>query len=162
MFDASFIADATSLLAACRAKGVTLATAESCTGGLIMGLLTSIAGSSDVVDRGFITYTNASKHEMLGVDTALIEAHGAVSAQVAGAMAEGARAQSKAGIALSVTGIAGPGGGTETKPVGLVYIGVARAGGKVQVEEYHFPGDRQAVRLAAVKTAIALASSALA
>jgi nicotinamide-nucleotide amidase len=120
--------EAASLLAACRSKGIMLATAESCTGGLIAAALTAIAGSSDVVDRGFVTYSNQAKHQMIGVPMALIEAHGAVSEEVAGAMAEGALARSQAAIAISVTGVAGPGGGSVEKPVGLVCFGLACTG----------------------------------
>ncbi len=161
MFSESLIHDAGLLLAACREKKLTLATAESCTGGLIIGLLTEIAGSSDVVDRGFITYSNTAKHELLGVDMALIGKYGAVSAQVARAMAEGARAKSKVGLALSATGIAGPGGATPNKPVGLVYLAVALEGAETQVEEYYFTGTRHEVRLAAVKAALSLALAQL-
>src|SRR5580698_10606896 len=105
-----------------------LATAESCTGGLIAGALTEIAGSSDVVERGFVTYSNAAKTELLGVPAALIDTEGAVSEPVARRMAEGALAHSAADLAVSVTGIAGPGGGTDKKPVGLVWFGLARRG----------------------------------
>ncbi|MFZ1814425.1 MAG: nicotinamide-nucleotide amidohydrolase family protein [Rhizobiaceae bacterium] len=108
-----------------RAAGLKVATAESCTGGLISALLTSHAGSSDVLDRGFVTYSNAAKSELVGVPPELIVAHGAVSAAVAAAMATGALARSAADAAVAVTGIAGPGGGSEQKPVGLVYIAVA-------------------------------------
>ncbi|WP_114391632.1 CinA family protein [Oleisolibacter albus] len=141
--------------------GLWLVTAESCTGGLIAGTLTAVAGSSAVVDRGFVTYTNAAKSEMLGVPAALIEAHGAVSEPVAQAMAEGALAHSRADVALAVTGIAGPGGGTATKPVGLVFIARARRGGEVLVERHVFAGDRDAVRLATVARALDLALEAV-
>src|SRR6201996_2211190 len=120
MLPQSTLTEAEALLAACRAKGIMLATAESCTGGLIAAALTAIAGSSDVVDRGFVTYSNEAKHQMIGVPMALIETHGAVSEQVAAAMAEGALARSRAAIAVSVTGVAGPSGGSADKPVGLV------------------------------------------
>lgn len=122
MFSAELRADAERLLAMARAKGLKIVTAESCTGGLIAGLLTEIPGSSDVVERGFVTYSNDAKVELLGVPPELIEKHGAVSYEVALAMANGALRQSRAHIALAVTGIAGPGGGTDQKPVGLVYI----------------------------------------
>ena len=121
---------ATELLAVLRARGVMVATAESCTGGLIAGALTEIAGSSDVVDRGFVTYSNAAKTEMLGVPAALIAAEGAVSEAVARAMAEGALARSRAGVTVSVTGVAGPGGGSADKPVGTVWFGCARRWGR--------------------------------
>lgn len=111
-----------------KARGVMIATAESCTGGLIAGELTGIAGSSAVVDRGFVTYSNDAKMEMLGVSADTIETHGAVSAQTAHAMAEGALARSRADLTVSVTGIAGPGGGSADKPVGLVWFGCAHTG----------------------------------
>lgn len=148
------------LLARCRARGVMLATAESCTGGLIAATLTEIAGSSDVVDRGFVTYSNAAKTEMLGVPAALIAHHGAVSAPVAEAMARGARDRSSAAIAVAVTGIAGPGGGSADKPVGLVWFGLAHAGG-VTTDHVVFPGDRAAVRAATVAHAFALIDAVL-
>ena len=115
-------------LRACRAAGLTLVTAESCTGGLIAAALTEVPGSSDVVDRAYVTYSNGAKSQMLGVKAALIRSHGAVSAEVATAMAEGALAKAKAGVAVSVTGIAGPGGGSAEKPVGLVQIACAVEG----------------------------------
>ena len=148
------------LLARCRARGVMLATAESCTGGLIAATLTAIAGSSDVVDRGFVTYSNAAKTEMLGVPADLIDTHGAVSAPVAEAMARGARARSAAGITVAVNGIAGPGGGSADKPVGLVWFGLAHPGG-VTTDHVVFPGDRAAVRAATVAHAFALIEAVL-
>lgn len=138
-----------------------LATAESCTGGLIAGTLTEIAGSSAVVDRGFVTYSNEAKAEMLGVDPALIATHGAVSEPVARAMAEGALARSRADIAVAVTGVAGPGGGTATKPVGLVHFALARKGREAVADHEVFPGDRSAVREATVRTALRLMSEAV-
>lgn len=147
---------AEALLTRCRARGLKLATAESCTGGLIIGALTEIAGSSDVVDRGFVTYSNAAKTEMIGVPAALIASHGAVSEPVARAMAEGALACSNADIAVAVTGVAGPGGGTATKPVGLVHFACARRGAYSLHESHIFPGDRAAVRLATVVRALEL------
>jgi nicotinamide-nucleotide amidase len=146
MIDAPLRALATATLAACRARGLTVVTAESCTGGLIAAALTAIAGSSDVVDGGFVTYANAAKTRVLGVPATLIERVGAVSAEVAQAMAEGALAVSPADLAVAVTGIAGPGGGSTAKPVGLVWLGAARRGGAVLVESRVFPGDRDAVR----------------
>ena len=131
-----------------------LATAESCTGGLVAGCLTAIAGSSDVVERGFVTYSNEAKTELLGVPAELIAREGAVSAEVAEAMALGAIAQSHADIAVSVTGIAGPGGATATKPVGLVYVGAARRGQPPINERRLLPGDRAAVRSASVEEAL--------
>ena len=123
MFDERLLREAESLLEACRTRGLKLATAESCTGGLIAALLTEIPGSSDVVERGFVTYSNEAKSEELGVPADLIAAHGAVSEPVARAMAEGALAHSHADLAVSVTGVAGPGGGSAAKPVGLVHLG---------------------------------------
>jgi len=137
-----------------------IATAESCTGGLIAGLLTAIAGSSDVVDRGFVTYSNAAKTEMLGVPSALITTHGAVSAPVAEAMARGALQRSAATIAIAVTGIAGPGGGSADKPVGLVWFGLAHGDTAIS-ESVVFPGDRTAVRIATVEHALAMVGARL-
>jgi nicotinamide-nucleotide amidase len=144
------------VLERCRARGLKLATAESCTGGMIAAALTDIAGSSDVVERGFVTYSNAAKTEMLGVPAALIAAHGAVSGEVAAAMAAGALAHAPIDLAVSVTGIAGPGGATPGKPVGLVWFGFATRGGATQTERHVFPGDRAAVRRAAVERALTL------
>ncbi len=148
------------LLAALEARGQTLATAESCTGGLIAAALTAIAGSSSVVMAGFVTYSNAAKARMVGVAEASLAAHGAVSEAVAREMAEGALARAGVDIALSCTGIAGPGGATPGKPVGLVYIGCARRGAATVVERHVFPGDRAAVRAATVAAALRLAMPA--
>jgi nicotinamide-nucleotide amidase len=153
----ALLAEAEALLALLRERRLMLATAESCTGGLIAATLTAIAGSSDVVERGFVTYSNEAKREMLGVTEESLATAGAVSEEVARAMADGALARSRADIALSVTGIAGPGGATETKPVGLVFIGAARRGGALMVERHVFGGDRAAVRLASVSVAFRLA-----
>ena len=150
------LAEAQALLAACRAKGIVLATAESCTGGLIAAALTAIAGSSDVVDRGFITYSNEAKNELVGVPMQLIQAHGAVSDEVALAMAEGALARSRATAAISVTGVAGPGGGSPEKPVGLVWFGLAWKGRPIVSERKFVPGNRTEVRTAAVAHAFAM------
>lgn len=149
------------MLDAARAAGLVIATAESCTGGMIAGALTAIAGSSDVVERGFVTYTNDAKSEMLGVPAALIERNGAVSEPVARAMAEGALRHSRADLAVSVTGIAGPGGATETKPVGLVHLAVARKGGETHSGHDVFAGDRTAVREAATARALDMLLQAL-
>lgn len=148
------IANAQSLLAQFRERQLMLATAESCTGGLIAGVLTEIAGSSDVVERGFVTYSNAAKHELLGVAEDLIVIHGAVSAEVARAMALGAVAFSNADVAVAVTGVAGPGGGSAEKPVGLVHIAAARRGAAAMHRECRF-GDigRSGIRLATVAAA---------
>ena len=134
------------VLQMCLLHGVTLATAESCTGGLIAASLTAISGSSRVVERGFVTYSNQAKSGMLGVPAALIEHHGAVSAEVARAMAEGALVHSNADVSLSVTGIAGPDGGTPTKPVGTVHIAAAQRGAITLHRPCLFQGDRDAVR----------------
>ena len=156
MIDREMQAAAAAALSALRARGVMAATAESCTGGLIAGALTEIAGSSDVVDRGFVTYSNDAKTGMLGVPEALIEGFGAVSEPVARAMAEGALARSLAGVAVSVTGVAGPGGGSEDKPVGTVWFGLAARGAATRAERVVFAGDRSAVRRGTVLRALAL------
>ncbi len=153
--------DAAPLLERCRAAGLRLVTAESCTGGLVAAALTEVAGSSDVMDRGFVTYSNAAKTELLGVPAALIAGHGAVSEAVARAMAEGALARSRAQLAVSVTGLAGPGGGSADKPVGLVWLGCARAGGATVAQRHVFAGDRGAIRRAATAAALALLDGAL-
>ena len=161
MLGPEHLAAAERLLAACRRRGVLLATAESCTGGLIAAALTAIAGSSDVVDRGFVTYSNAAKTGMLGVPAALIEAEGAVSEAVARAMAEGALARSAATLTVAVTGVAGPGGGSPAKPVGLVWFGLAERGAPVAAERQVFPGDRTEIRAATVAHAFALIAARL-
>lgn len=143
-------------LAAARAKELKITAAESCTGGLIAGALTEIAGSSDVFERGFVTYSNQSKQDLLGVEEDTLIAFGAVSAETAAEMADGALDSSLADVAVSVTGVAGPGGGTSAKPVGLVYMGVASSDGAVRTFSHHFTGDRAAVRLAAVQKALEL------
>jgi nicotinamide-nucleotide amidase len=156
MIPDDLLAEAEALLAACRARRIMLATAESCTGGLIAATLTAIPGASDVVDCGFVPYSNAAKHEQLGVPLALIQADGAVSEPVARAMAEGALARSRATIAVAVTGLTGPGGSTVEKPVGLVWIGVAKSGQPVASERLLLPGDRFAIRAATVRHAFAM------
>ena len=130
-----------------------LATAESCTGGLIAGACTDLAGSSNWFERGFVTYSNEAKTEMLGVEAALIQRHGAVSEEVARAMARGALAHSRAQVAVAVTGVAGPTGGSPSKPVGTVWFGFA-APGWLLSETCLFPGDRAAVRQATVQHAL--------
>jgi nicotinamide-nucleotide amidase len=137
-----------------RARGWLLVTAESCTGGLIAAACTSVAGSSDWFDRGFVTYSNAAKTEMLHVPAALIANHGAVSEEVALAMAQGALAMSSAHLAVAVTGIAGPGGGSPDKPVGTVWIATARAGTPGQAQCFLFSGDRSSVRMQTVVQAL--------
>lgn len=153
---------ATKLLEACRKNGITVATAESCTGGLIAAALTEIAGSSDVFDSGYVTYSNKAKYEMLGVPLGNTNGPpGAVSNLVATKMVEGALANSGAGLAVAVTGIAGPGGGTAEKPVGLVYVAVMRKGQPVKGQKLQF-GDigRQAIRQQTVITALEMLLSA--
>ncbi|KAA5804790.1 CinA family protein [Alkalicaulis satelles] len=153
---------AESVLDRARRAGVMITAAESCTGGMVSAALTAIAGSSDVVERGFVTYSNEAKHEMLGVPMALIETDGAVSESVARAMAEGALAQSRAQLAVSITGIAGPGGGSDGKPVGLVWFGLAQAGRDTLTRREVFAGDRAGVRAASVEIALTLLKDALA
>ena len=142
-----------------RRRGWSMATAESCTGGLIAGLFTEIAGSSDVFERGFVTYSNDAKHELLGIPKNLLEMHGAVSEQVAQAMALGALKHSHADIVIAVTGIAGPGGATEAKPIGLVHVAIARKDGAAVHRVFEF-GDigRTEVRLATLDAALTLLS----
>lgn len=144
------------VLAACRARGWMLGTAESCTGGMIAAALTAIPGSSDVVERGFVTYSNRAKIELLGVPEPLLLQFGAVSEPVARAMAEGVLMRAPVDVSVAVTGIAGPGGGSAEKPVGLVHIAASRSGGDTQHQRHVFPGDRDAVRLATVHAALEL------
>ena len=160
MFDSEILRLAGEVLDACRTRGWRLATAESCTGGLVAAALTAIAGSSDVVERGFVTYSNKAKTELLGVPPATIAAHGAVSAETTAAMARGAIARAPVDHALSVTGVAGPGGGSAEKPVGLVVLGLARRDGMCRTERHVFGGDRTAVRDAALKAALELLAGA--
>jgi nicotinamide-nucleotide amidase len=155
-FDAASLDLARRVLAACERQGLRLATAESCTGGLIAACLTEIAGSSAVVERGYVTYDNRAKQEVLGVAPELLERVGAVSEEVALAMAEGACARAGVDLAVAVTGIAGPGGATPAKPVGLVHIALAAAGGPPRHERHRFTGDRSAVRRASLDAALAL------
>lgn len=154
---------AAAVLAAARAQGVMIATAESCTGGLVAGVLTAIPGSSDVVDRGFVTYSNNAKHQMLGVPEQTLADFGSVSAEVAGAMALGALKHSRAGVSVAITGVAGPGGGSAAKPVGLVHFAVAARDGAVNRVEMRF-GDigRDKVRARSVETALRLLQGLLA
>jgi nicotinamide-nucleotide amidase len=159
VFNADTLSLAEAVLTACRSRGWRLVTAESCTGGLVAAALTAIAGASDVVERGFVTYSNAAKTELLGVPAETIAAHGTVSAQTAAAMARGAVARTPADLAVSITGIAGPGGGTPQKPVGLVYLGAARRDGACRVERRVFPGDRTAIRDAALVLALEMLQS---
>jgi nicotinamide-nucleotide amidase len=146
---------ATDVLATCRARNIRLSAAESCTGGLVCAALTAIPGSSDVVDRGFVTYSNDSKHEMLGVSGDILDTHGAVSVECAIAMAEGALARSMASIACSITGIAGPGGGTTEKPVGLVFLACAAKDRPTSSHRLLLAErDRSGIRLVSTRTAL--------
>jgi nicotinamide-nucleotide amidase len=160
--DAHLIALAAEVLEACRAGADMLATAESCTGGLVAATLTAVPGSSDVFERGFVTYSNTAKSEMLGVPFWLIERHGAVSEDVARAMAGGALIHSRASLALAVTGIAGPDGGTPEKPVGLVHFAAGRRDGPMHHERVVF-GDlgRSEIRRLSVERALSLLRSLL-
>jgi len=146
---------AAALVAVCKAKGLRVATAESCTGGLVAGAITAIPGSSTIFTHGFITYANEAKTQMLGVPEAMLAAYGAVSSQVAAAMALGARTRAGAHLAVSTTGVAGPDGGSPEKPVGTVWFGLAGAQG-VTTHHRVFPGNRDEVRLASVDYALAL------
>lgn len=160
MQDAELNMLAEAVLARCRAQNRMVVTAESCTGGMVAAALTAIAGSSDVLDRGFVTYSNAAKTELLQVPSALIESVGAVSLDVAAEMAEGAIRNSRASLAVAITGIAGPGGGSPEKPVGLVCFGLARRNATPQTERHVFSGNRAAIRLAATRRALELLLSA--
>jgi nicotinamide-nucleotide amidase len=155
MFSQNLIDSASELISACRARCLKIATAESCTGGLIGALLTEISGSSDVFECGFASYSYEAKTAQLGVPAELIAGKGAVSEEVAIAMAQGARARTGASLVASVTGIAGPGGGTPEKPVGMVCIAVASSSG-TRAETCHFTGDRSSVRMQSVAKAIAM------
>jgi nicotinamide-nucleotide amidase len=157
MFSNELIERATAFIALCRSKALKTAAAESCTGGLVSGLLTEIAGSSAVFERGFVVYSNEAKEDLLGVPAETLRAHGAVSAETARAMALGALGRSRADIAVSITGIAGPDGGAPHKPVGLVHFGCARADGSLEAIERRYGGiGRSAIRLAAVETALTI------
>jgi len=161
MFAETLITEASALLAAMEKKGLKLATAESCTGGLISSLFTDIAGSSSVFDRGFISYSYESKTDQLAVDAKLILEQGAVSEDVVSAMVRGALKNSLADFAIAVTGIAGPGGGTAQKPVGLVYIAVAGKAGYFKAERCQFAGGRSQVRVSTVAHALTMLKTAL-
>jgi nicotinamide-nucleotide amidase len=156
MFPADLVEKAERLLSLCRSKKLKLATAESCTGGLVGGLITAIAGSSDVFERGFTTYSNEAKRDCLGVPEDVLRTYGAVSEEVARAMAEGALAHSEADIAVSITGIAGPGGGSRDKPVGLVHFACGRPGAVITRAEKFGDRGRNEVRFVSVVTAIDL------
>lgn len=159
MFDHEMRDAAERVLHACRKRKLKVVTAESCTGGLVAATLTAIAGSSDVVDRAFVTYANEAKREMLGVSWDALLGHGAVSDPVARAMAAGALARSDADLAVSVTGVAGPAGGTAEKPVGLVHFAAARTGQDIIAERHVFPGDRDSIRRVSVLTALTMLAS---
>jgi len=153
---------AAALLERCKARRILLATAESCTGGLIAGALTDIAGSSAMLDRGFVTYSNAAKRDMLGVRAGTLASHGAVSRETALEMAEGALSRSRAEVAIAVTGIAGPTGGTAEKPVGLVWFGIAAKGAATMAESRIFADlDRAGVRQETVRHALAMLRQAV-
>jgi nicotinamide-nucleotide amidase len=157
MIDDAIRDTAARVLDACRTRGLKVATAESCTGGLVAGALTEIPGSSDVLDRGFVTYSNAAKQTMLGVPASILERHGAESRETADAMAAGALAMADADLAVAITGIAGPGGGSAEKPVGLVHFAVAaRDGRRLHREKRYGDVGRSAVRREAVAQALAL------
>jgi len=158
--DEDLRAAATAVLDACRARGLKVATAESCTGGLVAGALTEIAGSSDVVDRGFVTYSNEAKQQMLAVAPETLRKHGAVSRETAEAMAHGAISHSNADLAVSITGIAGPGGGSADKPVGLVHFAAAARKGALTHRAMRY-GDigRSVVRQKSVLQALAMLKS---
>ena len=159
MFDHEMRETAERVLLLCRQHKLKVVTAESCTGGLIAATLTAIAGSSDVVDRAFVTYSNEAKREMIGVPWDAILGHGAVSEPVARAMATGALARSNADISVSVTGVAGPGGGSAEKPVGLVHLAAVRRGFEPVAEHHVFPGDRDGIRRVTVLTALTMPAS---
>lgn len=157
MIDAELESAARRIIETCTARGLTIATAESCTGGLVAGALTEIAGSSAVVLCGFVTYSNEAKQSMLAVPAEVLAAHGAVSRATAQAMAEGALENSPAALSVAVTGIAGPGGGSAEKPVGLVHFAAAaRAGGRIARERHYGDIGRAAVRHASVLEALAM------
>ena len=162
MLDREILELAERVLDTSRGRGWRLATAESCTGGLVAAALTAIAGSSDVVERGFVTYSNEAKNELLGVAPEILAMHGAVSAEAAAAMAAGALARAPVDLAVSTTGIAGPGGGSQEKPVGLVYLGLAVREGAPRTERHVFPGDRTRIRRAALIRALELLREAAA
>ncbi len=153
---------ATTVLDACRARRWLIGVAESCTGGLVAAALTDVPGSSDVVDRGFVTYSDRAKAELLGVPVPILVTHGAVSGETAAAMAQGVLAKSKVDLAVAVTGVAGPGGGSAEKPIGLVWFAVASRGHEPRVERQNFAGGRAAVRAAATRRALELLADAAA
>jgi len=161
MFSNEIMDQAEKLVEALRQRKLMMATAESCTGGLLAGLITTVPGTSDVFERGFVTYTNESKMQMIGVPEAILNEQGAVSRECAEAMAKGALARSSADLAISITGIAGPTGATPAKPVGLVHFGLAGRDGLLQHRQERFPGDRTAIRLASLEVAMELLQAGL-
>ena len=161
MFDAALITSGRAAIEAARAVGVRIVTVETCTGGLVAGCLTAIPGASAVVERGWVLYHTSAKATGLGVPEDVSRAHGAVSAAVTKGLAEGGLRESTAGVAVAVTGYAGPGGGNERDPVGTCYVAACRSGGETLVERHQFTGDRDAVRAAAVVAALDLVSRVL-
>jgi nicotinamide-nucleotide amidase len=163
LFEAHLLSSAELLLDKCREHKLKIATAESCTGGLVAGVLTAIAGSSDVFDRGFVTYSNEAKSDMLDVPQELIRQHGAVSSEVARSMAIGALNKSRAHLSVSITGIAGPGGATSSKPVGLVYISITTRAMEPRVEQFLFDPrmNRSSIRERSVEESLRLLHSAV-
>ena len=161
MFPVEINNRASSILKLCKKKCVTIVTAESCTGGLIAGCLTEIPGSSSVIDGGFVTYSNQAKMSMLSVKLEQLDQYGAVSEEVARSMAEGALGSSKADIAIACTGVAGPGGATNTKPIGLVHLSCALKKHPTLHKSYNFSGERSTIRLATVKAAFGLIEAQL-
>ena len=151
--------DASELLNSCVSQGLVIGTAESCTGGLLSALLTSIPGSSKAFDRGFVTYTDLAKNQMLNISSDLIKNNGAVSKEVAAALAGGVLTHSNANLAVAITGIAGPGGATANKPLGLVYISVMKTNANPITKRSVFGGDRQSVRMNSVKLALVMLRS---
>jgi nicotinamide-nucleotide amidase len=156
MFSDKLIDLTKNIISACKSNNLRLATAESCTGGLIAGCLTAVSGASDVLHHGYVTYANQAKINLLGIPASILGEHGSVSEPVSRAMAEGAIKSEDANIAVSVTGIAGPGGGSHEKPVGLVHISVARTDYETLHERHVFDGDRNAVRLQTIEAALEL------
>lgn len=161
MFAEALLQQATKALESARAKDVRIATAETCTAGLVSSCLTSVPGASKIFERGFVLYHDSAKATGLGVPESISRTHGAVSAEVTKALAEGALAHSTAGVTVAVTGYAGPGGGNEKNPVGTVYVAAARRNGDTLVERHSFSGDRDAVRTQAVSAALVLLVRAL-
>jgi nicotinamide-nucleotide amidase len=161
MFEPSLLQAGKTLIEAARARGVRIVTVETCTGGLVSGCLTAVPGASEVFERGFVLYHASAKATGLGVPDDVSRQHGAVSAPVTKALAEGGLSHSTAGASVAVTGYAGPGGGNERDPVGTCYIAAARHGRETLVERHQFSGDRNEVRLAALRAALELLSKAL-